>query len=67
MPSAGFEPGISAVEQTQNYLRPRDYCDRLSGNVTLRAAIFGHCGNKVKGKNVEGDGLDQFLPIECQG
>jgi len=21
----------------------------------------------VKGKNVEGDGLDQFLPIECQG
>jgi hypothetical protein len=67
MPSAGFEPAISAMEQNQKYLRPRCYRDRLSGNVTLWAATFGRSAKKVKGKNVEGGGLDQFCLLNPRG
>jgi hypothetical protein len=68
MPSAGFEPVIPAMEQTQAYALDRG-ATRIgwAEMLTLWAATFGHSANKEKGKNVEGDGLDRFLPFESQG
>jgi hypothetical protein len=64
--SVGIKPAIPAMAAADLRLRPRGHRDRLSGNVALWAATFGHSANEEKGNSVEGDGLDRVCPLNSR-